>query len=78
MTPYTTTSDKNPDTQDGISLPPKIPIPWMKSISRLLTSITYFTAERPTFVLTDGGKLFKIRIPLPENRPTYPTVLTSY
>ncbi len=71
-TPYTTTSDK-PDTQDGDFFTTQN----TDSISEEYQSIIevnhlFSLPKGQAFVLTDGGKLYKIRIPLPEKQQTIP------
>lgn len=71
-TPYTTTSDK-PDTQDGDFFTTQNTDSINEEYQSIIEVNHLFSLPKgQAFVLTDGGKLFKIRIPLPEKQEGLP------
>ena len=72
LTPYTTTSDK-PDAQDGDFFTTQN-TDSVKEESQAIIEINdvFSLPKGQAFVLTDGGKLYKVRIPLPEAQQGIP------
>ena len=72
-TPYTTTSDK-PDAQDGDFFTTQNTDSINEEYQSIIEVNHLFSLPKgQAFVLTDGGKLFKIRIPLPEKQQGLPS-----
>jgi len=77
MTPYTTTSDK-PDTQDGDFFTTQNTDSVNEEYQSIIDVNYLFSLPKgQAFVLTDGGKLFKIRIPLPKKQQTLSTSFSA-
>ncbi|MBP9726883.1 MAG: conjugative transfer system coupling protein TraD [Gammaproteobacteria bacterium] len=70
--PYTTTSDK-PDAQDGDFFTTQNTDSVSEEYQSIIEVNHLFSLPKgQAFVLTDGGKLYKIRIPLPEAQKDLP------